>query len=200
MKNKYQLLNENIREVLVSSNKIDYTEKSYIELLYQHAFLNDFFLQILWDRATVEWYRTTWLQDKDRESVNKWSNHFERDNDELTITLNKEQGYASIDRMNGILSTIDALVIRPVYSNESRGRDGAIVRLTIGEKNISSVFSWITCDTPQDWESLDSFVELLLRIVNEFKAEKNEVSTISWSINHTPQMYSKLILLEKKEH
>jgi hypothetical protein len=165
MKDKYHLFNALISELLYRSSPIDYGCQAYIELLYKATFGDDFLLQLSWENNVIHWYRTTWLKEKDRELVALWFDYAEKGETlPLDLSLKKEIGQAKTLIIKDLIEKIKSLSLKPMPTNEQKGRDGEEIILTIGAEGISSTFAWCTASTPIEWHQLAEALEFILRI------------------------------------
>lgn len=145
---------------------------AYLLLYCQNVFSDDFFLQLQWNYAAVEWTRNT-LPTKENFAL--WDTFNENEN-ALTFTLWQEKGVLERKKLDKLFAMLENLKIKPLTKLKSgEGRDGEIMELTIGTANVFSTFHWHNCETEAEWKSLDEVADFLWEFNKSLKCEEKEV-------------------------
>lgn len=132
-----------------------------IQFGLEPSFENHFFLQLVIEETTVQWYRTTWLKMEDAPKFLNPMESLKYIGKIIEPTFKKESGIIEITKLESIMTFINTLHIAPQIKKTNRiVLDGVYFTLVIGVESMKTTFKWHYL--PDEWSELEKLVDMLL--------------------------------------
>jgi len=134
--------------------------KANIQIGFYPSFDNHIFLQLQLDKEKLNWHRTTWLKLEDAPKFNDPIQRLKYIGQQLTPSIEYQNGSTDINQAAGIIDFIKSLSIKPRL--EKRGGiilDGCEYELTIGVENTVTTYKWHYL--PKEWTDLQMLADML---------------------------------------